>query len=389
MDVQTETRLTITSRDGTRIACWRTGEGPALVLVHGATADHTRWETVLPLLDPHVTVYAMDRRGRGGSGDGASYRIEDEGADVAAVVEAVADATGGPVDVLGHSYGGLCVLEALVQTSRIRRAVLYEPGAGVPTSPGFADELAALLAAGRREEVVVRLLTVAAGVPADQLARMRALPSWPHRVAAAHTVVREVRAHDGYRLRPERFADLDVPTLLLVGSDSPAAEVESAATVAAALRGSRVVTVAGQGHVAMLTAPDLFATEVLAFLHDPAVPPPEAGPAPTPRAERGEDGSEEVYTLGAWRVADGRQDAFVEAWERLSRFFRSLPRPPAQGTLLQGLDEPRQFYSFGPWRTLDDVRAMRVRPDARRHLDELMQLCEEGRPGTFRVVATG
>src|SRR5688500_2040675 len=108
MNVQTQSRLTTASPDGTRIAYWRSGQGPALSLVHGTTADHARWETVLPLLEPHVTVYTMDRRGRGGSGDAADYRIEDEGADVAAVVAAVADATGGPVDVLGHSYGATC-----------------------------------------------------------------------------------------------------------------------------------------------------------------------------------------------------------------------------------------------------------------------------------------
>jgi pimeloyl-ACP methyl ester carboxylesterase len=266
MDVQTETRLTTTSREGTRIAYWRSGRGPALVLVHGTTADHTRWETVLPLLEPHVTVYAMDRRGRGGSGDAAGYRIEDEGGDVAAVVDAVAEATGEPVDVLGHSYGGTCVLEATLLTDRIRRVVLYEAGAGVPTEPGLADVLAGLLAEGRRDEVVSGLLTTGAGVTAEQLARMKTLPSWANRVAAAHTVVREVRAHDAYRFRPERFGGLTVPIPLLVGSESLPADRESTALLAASLPGARVVTMAGQGHVAMLTAPELFAAEVLGFL---------------------------------------------------------------------------------------------------------------------------
>ena len=384
MDIQTTTRLTTTSRDATRIAYWRTGQGPALILVHGATADHSRWETVLPLFEPHVTVYAMDRRGRGSSGDAADYRIEEEGADVAAVVEAVADATGGPVDVLGHSYGGLCVLEAMAQTSRIRRAVLYEAGAGVPTEPGLAGRLERLLADGRREDVVVELLTVAAAVPADQLARMRALPSWPNRVAAAHTVVREVRAHDDYRLRPERFTALTVPTLLLLGSDSPPPEAESTARVAAALSGARVVTLEGQGHVAMLTAPELFTAEVLDFLR---AAPREA--VSSEQAVRSGDGrSDEVYTLGVWRVKNGKQGEFVEAWKGLGRLFRGLPHPPGQGTLLQSLDEPRQFYSFGPWRTLDDIHEMRRRPDVSRETGKLMDLCEEGRPGRFRLVAT-
>jgi hypothetical protein len=41
-----------------------------------------------------------------------------------------------------------------------------------------------------------------------------------------------------------------------------------------------------------------------------------------------------------------------------------------------------------PPRTFD-VRAMRDHPNARRHLDELVRLCEEGRTRAFRVVATG
>ena len=53
--------------------------------------------------------------------------------------------------------------------------------------------------------------------------------------------------------------------------------------------------------------------------------------------------SDEIYTLGAWRVKDGKQGEFVEAWKALGRYFRSLPHPPGQGTLLQSVDEPQQF----------------------------------------------
>ena len=58
--------------------------------------------------------------------------------------------------------------------------------------------------------------------------------------------------------------------------------------------------------------------------------------------------SDEIYTLGAWRVKDGKQSEFVEAWKALGSYFRSLPLPPGEGTLLQSIDDPRQFYSFGP-----------------------------------------
>ncbi|HVL83778.1 MAG TPA: hypothetical protein VM367_05705 [Pseudonocardia sp.] len=57
-------------------------------------------------------------------------------------------------------------------------------------------------------------------MPEDQLQLAMSLPSWAGRVAAAHTVVRELRAHDAYRLDLARFAALRVPTLLLAGSEA-------------------------------------------------------------------------------------------------------------------------------------------------------------------------
>lgn len=96
----------------------------------------------------------------------------------------------------------------------------------------------------------------------------------------------------------------------------------------------------------------------------------------------------DVYTLGAWRVKAGRERDFVEAWIALGEFFNRLPNPPGVGTLLQSVDEPRQFYSFGPWQSLDDVQAMRAAPGAAEAIQTLVDLCEEATPGSFRVAAT-
>jgi pimeloyl-ACP methyl ester carboxylesterase len=68
----------VRSKDGTLIAFQKSGTGAPLVLVHGTSADHTRWAPVLPPLASRFTVYAMDRRGRGGSGDTDPYAIERE-----------------------------------------------------------------------------------------------------------------------------------------------------------------------------------------------------------------------------------------------------------------------------------------------------------------------
>jgi hypothetical protein len=59
------------------------------VLVHGTGGFSTRWKPILPTLEKYFTVYAVDRRGRGESGDGSNYAIEREFDDVAAVVDPI------------------------------------------------------------------------------------------------------------------------------------------------------------------------------------------------------------------------------------------------------------------------------------------------------------
>jgi len=60
-----------------------------LVLIHGTSADHTRWRTVLPAPEGRFTVYAVDRRGRGESGDSDEYAIEREFEDIASVGDSI------------------------------------------------------------------------------------------------------------------------------------------------------------------------------------------------------------------------------------------------------------------------------------------------------------
>ena len=98
--------------------------------------------------------------------------------------------------------------------------------------------------------------------------------------------------------------------------------------------------------------------------------------------------SDEIFTLGVWRVKHGRQQEFIAAWRALGGYFHSLPHPPGQGRLVQSVEDPQQFYSFGPWRSLDDIAEMRSRPETAAEIGKLTELCEEGRPGAFRVVAT-
>jgi pimeloyl-ACP methyl ester carboxylesterase len=258
----------VISADGTAIAYWRSGTGRPLVLVHGTTADHGRWGTVRALFEPYVELYAVDRRGRGASGDVEDYSLDREVEDVVAVVDAVAAEWGGPVDLLGHSYGGLCSLSAAQQTANVRRLVVYEApvlATGV-FPPGFAERIEALLDEDRREEVIVQFFREVLRVPDDQLSAMRALPAWSARVDAAPTILREERAVTAYRLDRSRLATSVVPTLLLAGSASLEFLRASTDALAELLPDVEVAVLEGQGHTAMDTAPQLFADTVLGFL---------------------------------------------------------------------------------------------------------------------------
>jgi pimeloyl-ACP methyl ester carboxylesterase len=262
------------SRDGTEIAYWTRGHGPPLVLVHGAPADHTRWDTLLPYLEPRVTVHAMDRRGRGGSGDGADYALAREFDDVVAVIDAVADESGSAVDVYGHSFGGLCAFGAATMTSRIRKLVLYEGWSPLDPEaqafpPGVAERIETLLAEGDRDAVVETVFRSYLAMSDEDLDALRSHPSWPGRVEAAQKILREVRAIPEAPFDPALAATITVPTLLLTGEDShdpAAAEVDA---VAAALPDARIVVLEGQEHVADVLAPELVADHVLGFLGEP------------------------------------------------------------------------------------------------------------------------
>jgi pimeloyl-ACP methyl ester carboxylesterase len=261
----------VVSKDGTRIATWRSGEGRPLVLVHGTSVDHTRWSALLPFLEQHATVYTMDRRGRGASGDAPEYDIQREYEDVAEVVDAVATDHGGPVDLFGHSYGALCALEASRRTHNVGRLILYEPTVLPPAEPsGFAARAEALLREDRRDEVVTQFLEEIAGMSHAQIEALRGQPSWHMRLAVAHTLPREDRAVTGYGFEPARFHSLRVPTLMLVGSRSPARFRASTDALATALPTARVTALAGEQHHAIVTAPQKVATAVLRFLRTSA-----------------------------------------------------------------------------------------------------------------------
>jgi pimeloyl-ACP methyl ester carboxylesterase len=264
--ISEDTMQTVRSKDGTTIAFKKSGTGPPLVLIHGGTADHTRWDPIVPPLEKEFTVYAVDRRGRGRSVDTGGYSLAREFEDVAAVVDAI----GEPVNLLGHSLGGYISLEASLLTENIDRLILYEPATpGVPgiMPPETAEKMKLLLDHGDRDGVISTFMAEVALVPPKELEILRSVPAWQGRVAAAHTILRELEElENSPPFDPDRFNRLTVDTLLLLGGDSPHEYGDFIKAIDAALPNGRLVILPGQQHVAMNTAPELFVSEVLKFL---------------------------------------------------------------------------------------------------------------------------
>jgi pimeloyl-ACP methyl ester carboxylesterase len=273
----------VTSTDGTPIAAFTSGDGPPLVLVHGTTADHTTWRATAPVLERSYRVGAIDRRGRGDSGDGpadAPYSIELEYDDLASVVDALAAEFGGPVDVVGHSYGGRIGLGAALRTPAIRRLVVYE---GAPSPPGgegylpdgIEDRIASLIAAGERDQALQAFFREIVRMPEDELAAYRANPIWPLRVAAVQTSLREIEAEGSPAASLEALGGVTVPVLQILGGDSAAPFHDGTTALDARLANGRVVVIPGARHAAHHTHVPEFSTAILDFLAATTPRPPE------------------------------------------------------------------------------------------------------------------
>lgn len=80
------------------------GEGPAVVLLHGTSANHAVWADVATSLASHATVVSLDQRGHGRSDKpGSGYAGDDFARDVVTVLDALEIER---AVVGGHSLGG-------------------------------------------------------------------------------------------------------------------------------------------------------------------------------------------------------------------------------------------------------------------------------------------
>lgn len=255
-------RFSVQSKDGVAISVQRAGSGPALLLIHGALLNGTlSWWAVLPTFAESFTVYAMDRRGRAPSGDAKQYSVLNEADDIAAVVESI----GGPVIVLAHSYGAFASLVALDRLKGVSHLILYEPPVFFdrPDSAAVIASLEHALEANDRDAIVTIFMRDQVRAPADRIAGFRASPVWPIILEIAPTLPREAREVNTYKPSVERLATWKTPTTVLLGSETTGLLRDATLGVRDAIPGCRLVVLEGQGHGAMLDAPDFFVNKIL------------------------------------------------------------------------------------------------------------------------------
>jgi pimeloyl-ACP methyl ester carboxylesterase len=250
-----ETQMT-TSADGTPIAFDRLGDGAPLILVGGAWNNRHSPAALAELLADGFAVYSYDRRGRGDSGDTPPYAVERELEDLAAVIEAA----GGLAFAFGHSSGASLALEATAAGVPISKLAMYEPPYIVddsrpPLAADYIEHLDALVAAGKRREVIRYFMTEAVGLPPEMVQPLLDSPMVESMEPLAHTV-----AYDGRVMLmgsmhseplPTRWTDtVTVPALVMDGGNSPAWGRNACRALVGVLPDVQYRTLAGQDHAA-------------------------------------------------------------------------------------------------------------------------------------------
>ena len=263
----------VTSADGTDVGCHVFGEGPPLLMVHGVAIDHSCFDRARPVLSEHFTLYVMDRRGRGISGDREDWSLAKEFEDVQAMIEGIAAATGGALNLFGHSLGGLCTVEAAsrIAEGKIRRFFMYDPAIPKPPrSPALiaiADKLANILReTGDREKMIEAHLLEWTKVRPEVLARQKAdTARWARRLAWAHTIPREYKGGEIYKADLALYENVKVPTRIMVGELSHQGLQESAKALADTSPGADLIVFKGAGHYGFTSDAPTFVREMVKF----------------------------------------------------------------------------------------------------------------------------
>jgi len=224
----------VASKDGTKIAYETIGQGPPLVIVWGAMGarDSPFTKAMREELAKSFKVYDYDRCGRGESGDRKPYAVAHEVEDL----RAICAAAGGSPYVWATSSGAALALEAAAAGVPMRMLAAHEPPYMVGEHMAKFDDdyernVTRLVREDKRSEAVACFMRTV-GVPAPVVWVMRLMPFWKKMLAVAHTLPYDAAIMNGFTPPEKRLGEIRVPTVVLVGTSTPASLKAAAAEVA-------------------------------------------------------------------------------------------------------------------------------------------------------------
>lgn len=216
----------VDSADGVSIGFSRMGHGPLLIIVDGAL--HYREiglsHALAKKLASHFTVVTYDRRGRGQSGDAYTHRINEEIADLDALIIAL----GGNPFVCGLSSGAILALEAARRITSISKLALHEPPFIVsgcrPSTTADWELIFASCVNGNSDDAVRTFLNSSGMLPLATWV-LGSTPTWRKLTRVARTLLYDgdiVRQYQlGCELPTDRWTSVTVPILVTAGGRSP------------------------------------------------------------------------------------------------------------------------------------------------------------------------
>ncbi|AGA89931.1 putative magnesium chelatase accessory protein [Thioflavicoccus mobilis 8321] len=251
----------------------RLGEGPVLLLLHGTGAATHSWQALLSPLAEHFTVIAPDLPGHGFTETPPEEQFSLEG--MAQLVEALLEALDVSPDlVVGHSAGAAILARMTIDGQIAPRALISLNGAFLGRG-GVAFHLfapiiriivttdwAARLFAWRASDPKILTETLASTgstLTPEQLDWYARLFSTPAHTGAALKMMAKWHLETLERDLPR----LEVPVVLVVGSEDGFVAPQEAYQVQALLPQARVVELPGLGHLAHEERPDLVVALIL------------------------------------------------------------------------------------------------------------------------------
>lgn len=242
-----------TSADGTRIAYDDLGEGPAVIVIPGASCTRGVTQPLAEALAEHCRVINVDRRGRGESDDASQrppYVVDREIEDLAALIEAA----GGSASLYGHSSGAALAMRAAASGLAVDKLVMhdapYNLAGDEQSGINWHNELHSLLAEDRAGDAMAAFM-IMVGVPEQVVQGMQQGPAWAAMTAVAPTLAYDSAAmgdQQGGTVPASLVATVSAPTLVVVGGADHGFMIDVARQLVDALPNGTLEHLVGASH---------------------------------------------------------------------------------------------------------------------------------------------